>query len=246
MLNRRHLALLVALPLGLGFAGCDREGDAYGTDSDADSETETDGDETDGDETDGDETDGDEADDDGWDDSDTPTTITPLVLNLDGAPLSFEPAGAASFDIEGRGECLSTDWPTMPWLALDRDRDGVIADGGELFGSGTLLRSGARAHDGFEALAELDIDGDGMITAADPAFADLVLWSDADNDRRGELRELVPLAQINLVAIHLDYDRRVECDVRGNCGAERSVFEFRGSTGALERGEIIDVHLACQ
>ena len=237
MLDRRHLALVVALPL-LSLMGCDRDGDEYETDGD-----ETDGDETDGDETDGDETDGDES---GADDSMVSDSITPLVVNLDGAPLRFEPASAAAFDIEARGECLSTDWPTMPWLALDRDGDGVIGDGRELFGSGTILKSGARAEHGFEALAELDADGDGKITAADPAFADLVLWSDHDDDRRGDLRELVPIAELNLVAIHLGYSERLECDARGNCGAERSAFEFRDSVGALQRGEIIDVHLPCQ
>ncbi len=175
-----------------------------------------------------------------------PDCATPLVVNFDASPLRFETAGAAAFDINGIGECLSTDWPTLPWLALDRDGDGVIASGRELFGSGSVLASGTRASHGFEALAEFDADGDGRITAADPVFAELVLWSDTDNDRRGELRELVPVSQVDLVAIDLDFDRRVECDERGNCGRERSAFEFRDSTGTVRSGEIVDVYLACQ
>ena len=131
-------------------------------------------------------------------------------------------------------------------MALDRDGDGVISSGRELFGSGSVLASGARAEHGFEALAEFDVDGDGKITAADPVFAELTLWSDHDNDRRGELRELVPVSQVDLVAIDLDFDRHVECDDRGNCGRERSAFEFRDSTGTIRNGEIVDVYLACQ
>jgi hypothetical protein len=179
----------------------------------------------------------------GWSE---PDCNTPLVLNFDGAPLRFDAATAASFDISGVGECLSTDWPALPWLALDRDGDGSIDSGRELFGSGTVLRSGARADHGFMALSELDINHDGRIDAADPAFAELVLWSDGDGDRRGELSELVPVATASLVAIHLDVDVRVECDARGNCGRERSRFEFRAPTGEVRTGEVVDVYLACQ
>lgn len=175
-----------------------------------------------------------------------PDCATPLVLNFDGAPLRFDAASAASFDISGVGQCLSTDWPTLPWLALDRDRDGVIDSGRELFGSGTVLRSGRRASHGFEALAEHDLNRDGKIDAADPVFAELVLWSDGDGDRRGELSELVPVSAVELVAIHLDVSVRAECDDRGNCGRERARFEYRGLTGEVRSGEVVDVYLACQ
>ena len=175
-----------------------------------------------------------------------PDCNTPLVLRFDEAPLTFTPASAASFDINATGECLSTDWPTLPWLARDVDGDGEIDSGRELFGSGTRLRSGARASDGFAALAELDSDGDGKITPADPAFAELVLWSDSDDDRRGQLGELTPVSSLQLTAIHLDYAVRGECDERGNCGRERAAFEFRGPGGERRVGEVVDVHLACQ
>jgi hypothetical protein len=171
---------------------------------------------------------------------------TPLVLNFDGAPLRFDAATAASFDISGVGQCLSTDWPTLPWLALDRDGDGAIESGRELFGSGTVLRSGRRATHGFEALAEHDLNRDGKIDSADPVFAELVLWSDGDGDRRGELSELLPVASVDLVAIHLDVAVRAECDDRGNCGRERARFEWRGVTGEVRSGEVVDVYLACQ
>jgi hypothetical protein len=171
---------------------------------------------------------------------------TPLVLNFDGAPLTFTAATAASFDITGAGECVSTDWPTLPWLALDRDGDGSIESGRELFGNGSVLASGTRASHGFEALAEFDANHDGTIDAADPVFAELVLWADDDGDRRGELAEMTPVGNFGLVAIHLDVAVRGECDGRGNCGRERASFEFRGPTGELRTGEVVDVYLACQ
>jgi hypothetical protein len=178
--------------------------------------------------------------------TDDPCCWTPLVVSFDGEPIRYETAGAAAFDISGQGSCLSTDWPTQPWLALDRDGDGLIGNGRELFGSGTILTTGARASNGFEALAEFDIDRDGKITAADPIFHELVLWSDHDSDRRGMLHELVPVAKAELIAIDLGFGRRYDCDERGNCGVERSAFEFRDALGAVHSGEIVDVHLPCQ
>lgn len=178
--------------------------------------------------------------------TDDPCCWTPLVVSFDGSPIRFETAGAAAFDISGQGACLSTDWPTQPWLALDRDGDGSIGSGRELFGSGTIMTTGVRASHGFEALAEFDVDRDGKITAADPIFHELVLWSDHDSDRRGALAELVPVAQAELIAIDLGFGRRYDCDERGNCGVERSAFEFRDELGAVRSGEIVDVHLPCQ
>ena len=178
--------------------------------------------------------------------TDDPCCWTPLAVSFDGEPIRFENAGAAAFDISGQGACLSTDWPVQPWLALDRDGDGVIGSGRELFGSGTVMTTGLRASHGFEALAEFDIDRDGKITAADPIFHELVLWSDHDSDRRGVLGELLPVAAAELIAIDLGFGRRYDCDERGNCGVERSAFEFRDELGRVHSGEIVDVHLPCQ
>jgi len=175
-----------------------------------------------------------------------PECNTPLVLSFDAEPVRFEAAaGAPAFDFAATTAC-TTDWPSVPWLALDRDHDGQIDSGRELFGSGTRLASGRRAAHGFEALAELDADGDGKVTPADPRFAELVLWSDSDDDRAGDLAELVPATARGLIAIHLDFQRRGECDERGNCGLERAAFEYRDATGQPRIGEIVDVYLACQ
>lgn len=175
-----------------------------------------------------------------------PDCNTPLVLSFDGAPIEFMPASAASFDLSPDGTCLSSDWPTAPWLALDRDGDGFIRDGGELFGSATTMAAGGHAEHGFAALAELDSNGDGRISAADERFDELVLWSDLDDDRIGAYGELRPLRESSVVSIELDFGRRAHCDGTGNCGYERASFEFRTPQGSTARGEVVDVHLACR
>ena len=173
---------------------------------------------------------------------------TPLVLSFDGAEPTMVSSAAASFDVGTGGACIQTDWPTAttPWLALDRDGSGSIDGGHELFGSGTVLREGARASHGFMALAELDSNGDGRISAADARWDELVLWTDVDADKRSTPWEHQPLSARGILSIELGWSREVVCDARGNCGVERASFDFIGEGGAVSRGQVVDVHLSCQ
>ena len=173
---------------------------------------------------------------------------TPLVLSFDGAEPAMTAGASGAFDLSAKGVHGATDWPSArtPWLAIDRDGDGRIADGGELFGSGARLSSGALASQGFEALTELDGNRDGVIDAADPRFGELLVWSDEDDSRTSQGHEIAFAAQRGIVSIELASRSEVSCDARGNCGVERARFTFRGEDGQLRAGEVVDVHLAYQ
>jgi hypothetical protein len=174
---------------------------------------------------------------------------TPLVLSFDGAePVMSDASAAPAFDVGSGGACIQTDWPAAetPWLALDRDQSGTIDGGHELFGSGTVLRSGKRAKHGFLALSELDSNGDGRITKADERFDQLVLWADHDRNKRSTHAEHEPLAARGIVGIELGWRDEAICDARGNCGVERASFTFIGAGGRVSTGEVIDVHLPCR
>ncbi len=174
------------------------------------------------------------------------SSSTPLVLVFDGARVEFSATPGGSFDLAGDGASHATDWPTArtPWLAFDRDGNGRIDDGSELFGSMTRLATGLRARHGFEALAELDSNHDGAITADDEAFARLVLWADADGDRIARDGEQPTAASEGIVRIDLAYHTASpHCTARGNCEIERATFVYRDATGALRTGEVVDVHL---
>jgi hypothetical protein len=174
------------------------------------------------------------------------TGSTPLVLSFDSAPVTFT-ASEGAFDLTGSMSTV-TDWPTAktPWLALDRNGNGSIDDGTELFGSASILNGGARAENGFIALAELDGNGDGKITAADAAFSSLVVWSDNDGDRLSSPGELAPISSFRLVSIDLAYSKVPRCDGRGNCEIERAGFRYVDGSGAERAGAVIDVHLQFQ
>ena len=174
------------------------------------------------------------------------TSSTPLVLSFDGGPVTLA-ASPAGFDIDGSMSVM-TDWPAAatPWLALDRNANGGIDDGGELFGSATVLNRGERAANGFVALAELDSNGDGRITPEDVAWESLRLWSDADGDRVSGGRELTSLSARRILWIDLAYTSAPRCDARRNCEVERAAFGWADAAGAEHTGAIIDVHLRHQ
>ena len=172
---------------------------------------------------------------------------TPLVLSFSNAPVVFSRDDEHGFALSTTASTVD-DWPTAatPWLALDRDGNGSIDDGGELFGSATVLADGAHAANGFEALRELDSDGDDRITPLDGAWSRLVVWADRDGDRRSTATELASLAAMGVVSIELGYRVERRCDARGNCEVERASFTTRGPAGEERRGTVVDVHLRAQ
>ncbi|MBX3233705.1 MAG: calcium-binding protein [Labilithrix sp.] len=166
---------------------------------------------------------------------------TPLVLSFDDAPVTFRADASGSFDLTRNGMSHGSDWPSAatPWLALDRDGNGAIDDGGELFGSATRLASGAFAKNGFDALRDLDDNHDGVFDANDAAFAKVVVWTDRNADRVSTPNELTTLAEAGVRSIDLHDRREVRCDARMNCEGERSRFTRTDGRG----GAVIDVYL---
>ena len=172
-----------------------------------------------------------------------PTCETPLVVAFDGQPIDFAPAGHDRFAFVP-GDPAATDWPTeaTPWIALDLDGDGAITSGAELFGSSTVLANGARALNGFAALAALDANGDGTLDARDPMFSRLVLWSDRNGDHRSTPDELRPLAS-TVTAISLAFTSDVRCNPRDDCEGERGTLRWRDAAGADHVGAVVDVYI---
>lgn len=168
---------------------------------------------------------------------------TPIVLAFDDAPLALSEA-AGRFDLAGVGRHIPTRWPAArtPWLALDVDGNGRIDDGRELFGSMSELPSGRTAKHGFEALAALDANHDGVLDARDPAFARLVLWSDADQDRASSAGELVTLASVGITSLEVAFTARPACSAEGDCAVERGTFRYVVG-GQEKQGALIDLHL---
>ena len=96
----------------------------------------------------------------------------PLILDLDGNGIDITSLqDGQQFDIDGDGTIDQTAWirGNDALLALDRNKDGKINNGTELFGD----QNGAA--DGFAELAKFDDNQDGKIDANDVVFSALIL-----------------------------------------------------------------------
>lgn len=124
---------------------------------------------------------------------------SPLVLDLDGDGIELMALQGSSvhFDLGMDGFAELTGWvaPDDALLALDLDENGRIDDGSELFGDQTGFANG------FLALAAHDSNGDGVIDAQDSAFANLLLWQDANGDGVSQADELISLADAGIESI---------------------------------------------
>ncbi len=118
----------------------------------------------------------------------------PLVINFDGTAAELTQR-EFSFDIDadGRVDQIAFVKPGSGFLALDKNGDGEINDGSELFGPQT----GA----GFDELATYDEDGNQWIDENDAIYAGLRIWSkDAEGNDR-----LMALGEQGIGAIYLGH-----------------------------------------
>ncbi|MGE5329095.1 MAG: hypothetical protein ACM3KR_06295 [Deltaproteobacteria bacterium] len=101
--------------------------------------------------------------------------IDPLVINFDGLGANLEPNRNFVFDIDTDGEKENLNFvdKNSGFLVLDKNNDGKINDGSELFGPKT--------NDGFSELAEYDADANGWIDENDPIFDKLKIWTKDEN-----------------------------------------------------------------
>lgn len=161
-------------------------------------------------------------------------------------------ADGVRFDLDADGSPELVAW-TEPdsddaWLAMDRNGNGRIDDGSELFGNQTRAYAhlaDPQAANGFEALifAQGPSYGvsraDGQVDAADAIFPRLLLWRDRNHNGISEPEELEPAAGAGLVAISTDYKTAKRVDRYGN--------EFRQRAKALwadgESAYVYDVWL---
>ena len=153
----------------------------------------------------------------------------PLTLDLDGdgiETLASNGHKGALFDHDKDGIRTATGWVSKDdgLLVYDRNGDGVVNDGSELFGDNTLLKNGERAANGYQALADLDDNGDGKVDAADNAFAHLRVWRDRNQDGISQEGELLTLEEAKVKALNLTHKNGNRDLGNGNTLAEEGTY----------------------
>ena len=161
----------------------------------------------------------------------------PIILDLDGDGLeTVGLAGNVYFDHDGDGVLTQTGWAGAndALLVWDRNGNGAIDTGAELFGDFTPMPNGTLAPNGFAALAALDSNGDGVIDASDPAFHELKLWRDTSQDGKTDSGELSSLADAGIVSLNLANTLKNQNLANGNqLTREGSFTRADGSTSAM-------------
>ena len=163
----------------------------------------------------------------------------PIVVDLEGDGIRLTGLDdPVWFDIDADGSLDLMSWTNRGegLLALDRNGNGIIDNGSELFGNYTRLADGSRALNGYLALAEFDTfafggNEDGFIDSSDAVYSVLRVWTDRNHDGVSQPAELQTLTEAGLRRISLDYRRSNRTDRFGNQLRFRSTAWMAGRNG---------------
>lgn len=155
--------------------------------------------------------------------------MSPLVVDLLGN--DFDLTGTADgvlFDLDADGKKDQSGWISKGsddvLVVFDKNGNGMIDDGSELFGTSTEVAPGIKANNGFEALRLFDYNND--LVVDDKELDQLYIWDDFNHNGISDAGELIKLTDI-IVSISLEYIAVHRQDSHGNAIYAQSTVKLR-------------------
>ncbi|MGV6988397.1 calcium-binding protein [Testudinibacter sp. P80/BLE/0925] len=149
----------------------------------------------------------------------------PLIIDMDkNGVKTISITKNTFFDLDNNLFAENTGWIDKgdAFLVWDRNGNGTIDSGHELFGNHTVLKDGNKANNGFLALTELDSNHNNIFDEKDEAWFTLQLWFDHNQNGIAEEGELIKLSESGIKSIDLSYIDIAQIDESGNIHKQQS------------------------
>ena len=146
-----------------------------------------------------------------------PRVYDPLTLDLnnDGKISTLNLSNGVYFDHNKDGVAFKSSWIGKEdgILVFDKNNNGLIDNGNELFGNFTEIEESKFAINGYHALSLQDTNNDGKINSLDENFSKLKIWQDLNEDGVSQSNELKTLKEHGIKSISLNFTKSINNNV---------------------------------
>nr|WP_318381956.1 calcium-binding protein [uncultured Enterobacter sp.] len=144
---------------------------------------------------------------------------SPVIIDLDGDGIeTLSLAENIFFDHDGNQFAENTGWVAADdgLLVLDKNANGLIETGNELFGNNSQLSDGTLAGNGYQALRDHDSNQDGVLNREDKIWQRMQVWQDKNGNAQVDEGELLSMEDAGIAAIDTRYTTSKFIDDQGN------------------------------